>query len=167
MFFGEGAFGAHDALSDGGFVGEEGAGDLSGGEAAEETQGEGGAGLGGEDGVTGDEDEPEEVVSDGVVEGGVEVRHGLFECGEVACQIFVFTPGDRVAAEEIDGAAFGDGGEPCAGVFGDSGSRPLFQGGEEGFLPKVFGEADVAGEAGETGDDPGRLDAPDGFDGAV
>jgi hypothetical protein len=118
VFFGEGAFGADDALSDGGFGGEEGAGDLSGGEAAEETEGEGGAGLGGEDGVTGDEDEAEEVVSDGVVEGGVEVRHGLFECGEVACQVFVFTLGDGVAAEEIDGAAFGGGGEPCAGFSG-------------------------------------------------
>ena len=76
----------------------------------------------------------------------------------------VFTLGDGVAAEEIDGAVFGGGGEPCAGVFGDSGSRPLFQGGEEGFLREVFGEADVAGEA---GDDAGGLDAPDGFDGAV
>ena len=55
-------------------------------------------------------------------------------------------------------------GEPCAGVFGDSGSRPLFQGGEEGFLREVFGEADVAGEA---GDDAGGLDAPDGFDRAM
>ncbi len=33
----------------------------------------------------------------------------------------------------------------------------LFQGGEEGFLREVFGEADVAG----------GLDAPEGFDGAV
>jgi len=59
-----------------------------------------GAGLGGEDGVTGDEDKAEEVVSDGVVEGGVEVRRGLFECGEVACQVLVFTLGDGVAAED-------------------------------------------------------------------
>jgi len=43
VFLGERAFGADDALSDGGFGGEEGAGDLSGGEAANETEGEGGA----------------------------------------------------------------------------------------------------------------------------
>ena len=49
MFAGEGAFGADDALGDGGFGGEEGAGDLVGGEAAEETEGEGCAGLGGQD----------------------------------------------------------------------------------------------------------------------
>ena len=45
MLVGEGAFGANDALGDGGFGGEEGAGDLVGGEAAEETEGEGGAGV--------------------------------------------------------------------------------------------------------------------------
>jgi hypothetical protein len=171
VFFGEGAFGADDALSYGGFGGEEGAGDLSGGEAAEETEGEGGAGLGGEDGVTGDEDEAEEVVSDGIVEGGVEVRHGLFACGQVtcqvACQVCVFTLGDGVAAEEIDGAAFGGCCEPCCGIIGNARLRPLFECGEECFLREVFGEADIAGEAGEAGDDARGLDAPYGFDGAM
>jgi hypothetical protein len=65
VFFGEDAFGADDALGDGGFGGEEGAGDLGGGKAAEEAEGEGCAGLGGEDGVAGDEDEADEVVADG------------------------------------------------------------------------------------------------------
>jgi hypothetical protein len=40
---------------------------LVGGEAAEKTEGEGCAGLRGEDGMAGDEDEAEEVVADGVV----------------------------------------------------------------------------------------------------
>ena len=167
VFVGEGAFGADDALGDGGFGGEEGAGDLVGGEAAEETEGEGGAGLGGEDGMAGDEDEAEEVVADGVVESGVEVGRGLFESFEFACQLFVFALGDGVAAEEIDGAAFGGGGEPCRGIIGDAGLRPLFECGDERFLREIFGEADVAGEARESGDDARGLDAPDGFDGAV
>ncbi len=46
------------------------------------------------------------------------------------------------------------------GFSGTPGSRPLFQGGEEGFLREVFGEADIAREADETGDDAGGLDAP-------
>jgi len=117
--------------------------------------------------VTGDEDEAEKVVSNGVVEREVEIRQGLFEEHEVASQIFLFPVGDSVATEEIDGAAFGGGGEPCAGVFGDTGSRPLFQGGEQGLLCEVFGKADVSGEASEPGDDASRLDAPDGFNGAV
>src|ERR1017187_8434343 len=83
---------------------EEGAGDLVGGEAAEETEGEGGAGLGGEDGMAGDEDEAEEVVADGGVESGVEVGRGLFEGFNFAGELFVFALGDGVAAEQIDGA---------------------------------------------------------------
>ena len=45
--------------------------------------------------------------------------------------------------------------------------RPLFEGSEEGLLREVLGQADVAGEASEAGDDAGGLDAPDGFDGAA
>src|ERR1700685_898320 len=63
VLVGEGAFGADDALGDGGFRGEEGAGDLVGGEAAEETEGKGRAGLGGEDGTAGAEDGAGEVVA--------------------------------------------------------------------------------------------------------
>jgi hypothetical protein len=57
----------------------------------------------------------------------------------------VFALGDSVAAEEIDGASLCGGGEPGAGIFGDAGLRPLFEGGDEGFLGEVFGEADVTG----------------------
>jgi len=167
LFVGEGAFGADDALGDGGFGSEEGAGDFGGGEAAEETESEGGAGLGGEDRMAGDEDEAKEVVADGVVEVGFEVGRGLFERFEVAGEHLVFALSEGVAAEEIDGAALGGGGEPCRGVVGDAGSRPRFERGEERLLGEVFGEADVAGEAGEAGDDAGSLDAPDRLDGAV
>jgi hypothetical protein len=139
VLVGEGAFGADDALGDGGFGGEEGAGDLVGGEAAEETEGKGCAGLGGEDGMAGDEDEAEEVVADGVVESGVEVGRGLFEGFEFAGELFVFALGDGVAAEEIDGAAFGGCGEPCRGIIGDARLRPLFECGDECFLREIFG----------------------------
>ena len=57
--------------------------------------------------MAGDEDEAEEVVADGVVESGVGVGRGLFEGFEFAGELFVFALGDGVAAEEIDGAAFG------------------------------------------------------------
>jgi hypothetical protein len=66
--------------------------------------------------MAGDEDEAEEVVADGVVESGVEVGRGLFEGFEFAGELFVFALGDGVTAEEIDGAAFGGGGEPCSGM---------------------------------------------------
>ena len=99
----------------------------------------------------------------------VELRSGdgLFACGEVACEVFVFTLGDGVAAEEIDGAAFGGCGKPRRGIIGDARLRPLLQCGDKCFLREVFGEADVTGEARESGDDARGLDAPDGFDGAM
>ena len=117
--------------------------------------------------MAGDEDEAEEVVADGVVERGIEIGHGLFEGFEFAAELFLFALGDGVAAEEIDGTAFGRGGKPCRGIIGDARLRPLFECGDECLLREVFGEADVAGEARESRDDAGGLDAPDGFDGAV
>jgi hypothetical protein len=79
----------------------------------------------------------------------------------------VFALGDGAAAEEIDGAAFGGCGEPGRWIIGDARLRPLFEGGDECLLREVFGEADVTGEARESGDDVRRLDAPYGFDGAM
>ena len=117
--------------------------------------------------MAGDEDEAEKVVADGVVECGVEVGRGLFEGFEFAGELFVFALGDGVAAEEIDGAAFGGCGEPCGGIIEDARLRSLFECGDECYLRKVFGEADVTGEAGEAGDDARGLDAPYGFDGAM
>jgi hypothetical protein len=52
-------------------------------------------------------------------------------------------------------------------MIGDARLRPLFECGDECLLREVFGEADVAGEAGEAGDDARGLDAPYGFDGAM
>ena len=117
--------------------------------------------------MAGDEDELEKIVAHVIIERAVEIGRSHLSDLKFAAQFLMLAIEQGIAAEEIDGAAFGGGGEPCAGFFGDSGSRPLFQGGEKGFLREVFGEADVACEAGEAGDDAGGLDAPDSFDGAV
>jgi hypothetical protein len=58
---------------------------------------------------------------------------------EFAGEFFVFTLGDGVAAEEIDGAAFDGCGEPCRGIIGDFRLRPLFECGDEWFLREIFG----------------------------
>jgi len=79
----------------------------------------------------------------------------------------VFPLGDCVVAKEIDGATFGGCGEPCGGIIGDARFRPLFECGDECVLREIFSEADVTGEARESGDDARGLDAPDGFDGAM
>ena len=149
VLVGEGAFGADDALGDGGFGGEEGAGDLVGGEAAEQTEGEGGAGLGGEDGMAGDEDEAEEVVADGVVESGVEVGRGLLEGLRVrgralrVCARATVLRRKRSMARRLAVAV-----SHARGIVGNAGLRPLLECGDERLLGEVFGEADVAREAG-------------------
>ena len=129
VFVGEGAFGADDALGDGGFGGEEGAGDFVGGEAAEEAEGEGGAGLGGRMGWQAMKTRRRR--SSLMVLSRVESRSGGFVRGlRVRGQVFVFALEARVAAEEIDGAAFGGGGEPCGGIIGNAGLRPLLECGD-------------------------------------
>ena len=158
----QGTLGADDALGDGGFWNEEGAGDFFGGKAAEKAEGEGGAGFGGEDGMAGDENETEDVVVDSCI--GDAVAEGGFK---FAREHFVFALGDGVSAEQIDGAAFGGCGEPCRGVIGDARLRPLLECGDERLLSEVFCEADVTGEARESGDDSRGLDAPDGLDGTI
>ena len=79
----ERALGADDALRDGRLADEERAGDLVGGQTAEETQREGDARLGGQHWVTGDEHEAQQVVADVVVELGVEIDLGVL--GQVSC----------------------------------------------------------------------------------
>ena len=74
---GERALRPDDALRDGRLRREEGPGDLLRRQSAEQPQGERHPGVGREDGVTGDEDQPEQVIADLVVQGRVEVRrHG-------------------------------------------------------------------------------------------
>jgi len=166
--FAEGAFGTDDALGDSGLGEEIGAGDLVGSEAAEEAEGEGDPGFRRENGMAGDEDEAEEVVADGVVDGGVDVVGGeLVGAFELIAELLVFPVEELVAPEEVDGAIFGGGHEPSCWIVGDSGLGPALEGGNQGVLGEVFGEADVADYAGEGGDELCRLDTPDGIDGTL
>jgi hypothetical protein len=59
------------------------------------------------------------------------------------------------------------GHEPGAGVVRDAFGRPLLEGGHQRILSELFGQADVADDAGEAGDDARRLDPPDRVDGAM
>ena len=68
---------------------------------------------------------------------------------------------DQTAYLTLEDAAFGDGGQPGAGLTGDPLLRPLLQGGDQGVLGELLGQADVADHTGENGDQTGRLDTPD------
>ena len=172
MRFGERALGAHDALRDGGLRSEKGAGNLRRGEAAEQAQGEGDARFGREHGMAGDEDEAEQIVLDIAVgcagEGGGEVGEGaLLLVFELAGELFVFLLDARVAAQQVDGAVLGGGHEPRAGVLRHAGRGPLFECGDQRVLGQLFGDADIAHDARQSGDDARGLHAPHGVDGAI
>src|SRR5216684_3135241 len=124
--------------------------------------------LGRENGMTRDEHEAQEIVANCVVDRGVEIRHGQLLLGlELAAELLVLALEELVAAPEIDRTVLGGGHEPGAGVVRDAGGGPLFECGDESVLRELLGDADIAHDAGEAGDDASGLNAPDGVDGAM
>jgi hypothetical protein len=57
--------------------------------------------------------------------------------------------------------------EPGARLLRDARTRPLLERGNQRVLRQLLGEADVADDPRETGDQPGGLDSPDGVDGPL
>ena len=161
---GERLLGPRDALSHSGFRGQEPAGDLGGGEPANQTQRQRGARVGGQGGVAGQEDEPEDVVLD-VVDLGVEIRHvsllaptGVFELRDLAVQ--------RCGAPEVvDAAPLRDGHQPPRRVLRHARRRPLLERSHECVLRQVLGESDITGHPRECADEAGRFGPPRGDDG--
>ena len=69
------ALGPHDTLCDRRFRHEKRSRDLIGRQAAEQAQRERGAGFARQHGMAGDEDQPEHVITDMIVERSIEIRH--------------------------------------------------------------------------------------------
>ena len=59
------------------------------------------------------------------------------------------------------------GHEPGARVVRDARLRPLLERGDQRVLRELFGQADVAHDPRQAGDEPGRLDPPDRVDRAM
>src|SRR5260370_42252063 len=72
-----------------------------------------------------------------------------------------------IPAKVMDRAVLRGGHEPGAWVVREARLRPLFEGSDESVLRQLLGKADVAHDARQTGDDPGRLNPPDRIDGSV
>ncbi len=163
---------ANNALRDGGFGNEKGACDLGCGETAEQTQREGDARFRREHGMAGDEDQTEQVVLNISIGCGgqrsCEVRKGaLLLFLQLARELFVFPFQPRVVAQNVDSAVLGGSHEPCAGVLRDARLRPLLEGSDQSILGELFGDANIAHDSREAGDDARRLHAPYGVDGAI
>src|SRR2546428_8790771 len=136
---GERALGADDALGDRRLRDEEGARDLVGREAAEQAPSEGGARLGREHRMAGDEHEAQLVVADVVVhaldQGGFEIRRRylLLEL-HLAGQLFVLALEELVAAEVIERSVLRRRHKPGARVVRNPRPGPGFERGDESLL---------------------------------
>ena len=118
--------------------------------------------------MAGDEDQAQQVVADVVVERGVEVgrRRSLLRL-ELVAELLVLALEQLVAAQLVDGAVLRGRHQPGARVVRDARLRPLLERGDERVLRQLLGEADVAHDARQPGDEPRRLDPPDRVDRAM
>jgi hypothetical protein len=115
--------------------------------------------------MAGGEDEAQDVIVDDLVESSIEcVGELLLLEFEIARDLSVFLLEHAAAAEVVDGAALGCGHEPGGGVVRDALLRPLLECGDKCVLSEFFSDADVAGDAGDSGDEACGLDLPHGLD---
>ncbi len=161
---GERALGADDALRDGPLGDEERSGDLRRRKAAEQAQRQRDARLLGQDRVAGHEDQAQDVVLHVVDLRGEVGLVELLEDLQLAPDQLLLALERDAAAQGVDAPALGGGHEPGTRVVRDARLRPLLQCGDERVLGQVLGHRHVAGEPSQPGDQPGRLDPPDGVD---
>src|SRR3954452_23408633 len=123
--------------------------------------------LPGEHRVAGDEDQAEQVVLDHLVQRGRPVGLlGLLR-GEVAADLGGLALQPLGPPERVDGAVLGGGHEPGARLVRGARFRPSLERRDQGVLRELLGQADVAGHAGQGGDELRRLHPPDGVDHAM
>ena len=105
------------------------------------------------------------LAADVVVEGRVKILCGPFLLGlQYTSDLLVLAFQPLVAPQEIDRTMFRGRHEPRARVGGDAGLRPLLERRYESILRKFLGNADIAHDPRESGNQPGRLDSPDRVD---
>jgi hypothetical protein len=86
---------------------------------------------------------------------------------DFTAQFLMFAIEHGTAPQLVNGSVLGGRHQPGSGIFGNTRLRPLFERDQERFLREIFGEAYVAHDAREAGDQLGGFNAPDSVDGAV
>ena len=118
--------------------------------------------------MAGDEHEAEQIVADLIVQRRVEIRlPRLLLDFELVTELLMLAFAQAVAAEDVDRPMLRGGHEPRAGIVRNAGPRPLLERRDEGVLGEFLGEADIADDPRQSGDELRLLDPPDGVDGAV
>ncbi len=117
----ERAFGAHDALRDGGLGDQEGARDFFRGQSRQQPQRERGSCFGGQQRMAGDEHQPQQIIADLVVRARLELAAvaPLFHL-ELVTECLMLAREHALAPQMIDGTMLGGGHEPGAGIVGDT-----------------------------------------------
>src|SRR6516162_2313358 len=86
---GQGWLGPNNSLANSGLWGEKFAGNFLGRQASKQAQCEGNARFAGEHRMTGDEHQPQQVITYTVINGGIKVRYSSFPAGELAAEFFL------------------------------------------------------------------------------
>jgi hypothetical protein len=136
---------------------EEPAGDLLGGQAAEQAQGKRDPGLGGQHRMAGDEHQPQQVIVDlPLAQHVVELRRDTVLPGfQLAAEQAQLAAEPFVPPDPVDGSVLSGEHEPGAGVGRNALGGPLFQRGDQGILGQFLGQADVPDQPGQACGDPG------------
>ena len=166
MRLGEGPFRADDPLRDRRDRNEEGPRDFLGRQPAKDAQGEGDPCFLRKDRMAGHKYQAQQIVPELIVGRRVEVRSSL-QALDIASDLFMLALERLATPDHVDSAVFGGSHEPRARPVRHTRGRPLLECGDQGVLCKLLGSPDVADDASQPGDQPGRLDPPDRFDRAI
>src|SRR2546427_1593448 len=164
--FSEGPFRPDDALGDARNRDEEGPRDLLSRQAAEDAKSERDTCVFGEDRMARHEDEAEEIVPEFLVDRRVQVLAYLIPLDN-ASELSVLALERLAASDQVGRAMLRGRHQPGARSLWHAGSGPLLERGNEGVLCELLSRPDIADEASQPGDEPGRLDPPDRVDGAM
>jgi hypothetical protein len=116
--------------------------------------------------MAGREDEAEEIVPDLVVDRRVQFQAFLRPL-DITSDLFVLALERLAAPDQVDRVVFCGPHEPGARPLRHAIGGPLLERGDEGVLRELLCSPDVADDASQPGDEPGRLDPPDRFDRAM
>src|ERR1700730_165735 len=118
--------------------------------------------------MAGDKHQTKQVISDVIIIRDAEISHGhVLLCLKLATQFFMLSLEELVAPKVIDSPVLRGGHQPSAGIIRNARLRPPLQSSNESILRELFRHTDVANDASQAGDQPGRLDPPHGVDGAM
>src|SRR5262244_1719420 len=137
------SFCSNNSLGDGGLRGKEGARNFLSRQASQQTKRQRNTRFRRENRMAGDEDKPQQVIANGIIQSGIEVGHGIFLFAQLATEFLVFAIKQLISAEIIDCAMLGRSHKPRAWILRNTGLRPFLERSYQRVLRKVFGYTNV------------------------